>query len=206
MKVCHPPQLTLLICIDDFEVSIFLTETSTRHSLLTKLKHFKDPKKKNLESNSSKLTGDTNDTAIEVEDGPVIPREEGDEEPINLDDVPDAEEDASASDTNSLFVSDDEGPGRSKRRRRTTTTDSAEPPSKRARDMDMPIEEQTDEKKKMAMDTSYDGFAIYGRVLCLVVKRRDKKGKGVAGLGGGQATMENWITSTQMPPEDAEDS
>lgn len=182
-----------------------MTETSTRHSLLTKLKHFRDPTKKNLQSNSSKLTGATNDTAIEVEDAPVIVRQESDEDPINLDDLPDAGDDGSVSDSNSLFVDDDdEAPRRSKRPRATTDISDGHP-SKRTRDLNPLDEEQADEKKKMAMDTSYEGFAIYGRVLCLVVKRKDKKGKGPAGLGGGQATMENWITSTQVLPEEAED-
>jgi hypothetical protein len=36
----------ILMLVEDFEVSIFLTETSTRHSLLTKQKHFREPKKK----------------------------------------------------------------------------------------------------------------------------------------------------------------
>ena len=79
-------------------------------------------------------------------------------------------------------------------------------------------------KKKLAMDIIYEGFAIYGRVLCLVVKRRGGplRGRGggrqttlsaSAGSGragnpsasaeptkpGGQAAMENWIASTQMP-------
>ena len=116
-----------------------------------------------------------------------------------------AEDDAESDD--SLFVSEDSGPRRSKRTRATTNTESrsaspgAEPLSKRARND--ASEEEADDKKKMAMDTSYDGFSIYGRVLCLVVKRKDKKVKGVAGFGGGgQAMMEDWITSTQMPPQD----
>lgn len=67
-----------------------------------------------------------------------------------------------------------------------------------------------DDKKKMAFDISYEGFAIYGRVLCLVVKRRGvgsnlaggPPGAAQTGRPGGQAMMENWIASTQMPPED----
>jgi hypothetical protein len=189
-----------------------LTETSTRHSLLTKQKHFRESKKK-LQSNSNKLTGDTNDAPIEVEDGPVILREESDEEGLNLDDLPEAEDDIEES----LFVEEESGPRRSKRPRASTQASSSpmssssafeplvEPLPKRRRDKDaVPAEEEGDDKKKMAMNTSYDGFSIYGRVLCLVVKRRDKKGKGPAGLTGGQAMMEDWITSTQMPamPED----
>jgi hypothetical protein len=201
----------LLIFAEDFEVSIFLTETSTRHSLLTKQKHFRDLNKKGIQSNSSKLTGATNDTAIDVEDAPILLREESEEDGLNLQDLPEAEAEAEAEDDaesdDSLFVSEDSGPRRSKRTRATTNTESrsgspgAEPLSKRARNEEG--EEEVDDKKKMAMDTSYDGFSIYGRVLCLVVKRKDKKGKGVAGFGGGgQAMMEDWITSTQMPPQD----
>ena len=55
-----------------------------------------------------------------------------------------------------------------------------------------------DDKKKLALRTSYDGFSIYGRILCLVVKRRgNAKGKDLVG-GAGQAMMEEWIASTQM--------
>lgn len=58
-----------------------------------------------------------------------------------------------------------------------------------------------DDKKKMSLHTSYDGFAIYGRILCLVVKRRGgSKGKDRAG-GSGQAMMEEWIASTQLGEE-----
>ena len=54
-----------------------------------------------------------------------------------------------------------------------------------------------DDKKKMALETMYDGFTIYGRILCLVVKRRGTaRGKDLAG-GAGQAMMEEWIASTQ---------
>ncbi|PVH84047.1 hypothetical protein DL98DRAFT_454131 [Cadophora sp. DSE1049] len=182
---------------EDFEVSIFLTETSTRHSLLTKQKTFREPNKKPIQSNSAKLTGDTGDAPIEVEDEPVIPREESDEE-LNLQDLPEADDVQSEY---GLFVPE----GRSKRPRTTTATSQSsspgfEPLPKRRRDD--PPGEESDDKKKMAMDTTYDGFSIYGRVLCLVVKRRDKKGKAPTSLAGGQATMENWISSTQMPPED----
>jgi hypothetical protein len=198
---------------DDFEVSIFLTETSTRHSLLTKQKHFRDPNKKDLQSNSQKLTGATNDTAIEVEDVPMIRREDSEEDDVNLQNLPAAEEEE-GSDTHSLFVAD-EAPRRSKRARATTINGSPdssssefasmEPGAKRRKDTDLlQDEEQSDEKKKMAMETSYDGFSIYGRVLCLVVKRKDVKGKGLA-KSGSSAMMEDWITSTQMPPPEVED-
>lgn len=55
-----------------------------------------------------------------------------------------------------------------------------------------------DDKMKMALNTTYDGFSIYGRILCLVVRRRKvKESKELAG-GAGQAMMEEWIASSQM--------
>ncbi|KAI6710303.1 hypothetical protein B2J93_1597 [Marssonina coronariae] len=185
---------------EEFEVSVFLTETGTRHSLLSKQKTLKEPRMKDIQSNSSKLTGVTGDAPIEVEDEPVMAREGSEEEGLHLQDIPEAEDIDSDGD---LFVNQE--PRRSKRPRATTGESQpsrlvVEPPCKRRKD-DKP--EETDDKKKMTMDTTYDGFSIYGRVLCLVVKRRDKKGKAPIDLGGGQATMENWISSTQMPPEDS---
>ncbi len=204
------------MAVEDFEISIFLTEISARHSLLTKQKHFRDLNKKGIRSNSSKLTGATNDTAIEVEDVPVRPvensemegllrREESDEHVVNLDDLPDADAEGAVSvaDSNtsedSLFVAEDDAPRGSKRPRASTDSD---PLSKRQKGKDVVAVEEPDDKKKMAMDTSYDGFSIYGRVLCLIVKRRDTKGKGRADLIPGQAQIEDWITSTQMPVQE----
>ena len=92
---------------------------------------------------------------------------------------------------------------------------AAPPPAKRRKDAASPAEHEAhrDDKKKLAMDIRYEGFSIYGRVLCLVVKKRDglsttgrnapakagRKAGHSAAPGGGQAVMENWITSTQMP-------
>ena len=57
-------------------------------------------------------------------------------------------------------------------------------------------------KKKMAIDTSYEGFSIYGQLLCLVVKRRETGAagsKGKATMTGGRTMVEDWISSTQLP-------
>ena len=57
-----------------------------------------------------------------------------------------------------------------------------------------------DDKKKFAIQTSYDGFNIYGKILCLIVRR-----KGVMKLdtakNSGPAMMEDWIASTQAIPD-----
>lgn len=54
-----------------------------------------------------------------------------------------------------------------------------------------------DDKKKLGLRTNYEGFAIYGRILCLVVKRR---GGPAAPKESSQAMMESWV-STQIAQE-----
>ena len=50
-----------------------------------------------------------------------------------------------------------------------------------------------DDKKKLALNTSYDGFSIYGRILCLVVKRKGKKSQPSGIVVGGSQMMEHWV-------------
>jgi hypothetical protein len=236
MCLCH---------IDDFEVSIFLTETSTRHSLLTKRKHFREKVPAKLQSNSSRLIDETNNEPVDVEAeyAPILLREESDDN-INLDTIPAADEAAATNvarrskrprgeealtDSDSDFhprddsgdvpaieinSDDDEegaGPPPSKRSRRRVTLGDDDAEGGEAED--------PDEKKKLAMEISYEGFAIHGLCLCLVVRRREptirmpgsntvktapvgtttNKSGNVEGRPTGHAVMENWITSTQIP-------
>lgn len=200
---------------DDFEVSIFLTELSSRHSVLTKQKDFKD--KARIQSNSSKLTnwlttGTSEQPLIineEAED-PILIREEDDEnEAIKLADVPEADVQQKQS-------------GRSSRVRRTEdeqvpeiVSDASEgdysdlfvpkldPSSRPADHSGGGGDLQEDNKKKFDLKTSYDGFSIYGRILCLVVKRRGvRHPAGRSGADSGQAMLENWV-STQAAAEQA---
>ncbi|KAL8966055.1 MAG: hypothetical protein Q9183_003540 [Haloplaca sp. 2 TL-2023] len=156
--------------------------------------------KPRLGNGSRRLTGEgTEETPIQVgETGqPVVLREESQEEKATvLADIPAAEEsgrgEPSANDA-SLFLSDDsdQHSDDAVSQQRRTSGRGKESPTGQDRD--------EDDKKKLAMSTLYDGFSIYGRVLCLVVKRRGKaKGKELAG-GTGQAMMEEWIASTQAP-------
>jgi hypothetical protein len=141
-----------------------------------------------------------------VEDVPVIRREDSEEEDVNLQDLPTADEFPpvddveDVSDAGSLFVDDDEDHQAPKRPRVPTDASLSdllsEPSAKRRKDA--AGGEESDDKKKLAMSTTYEGFAIYGRVLCLVVKRKDSKGKRTEG----QVMMEDWIASTQMPADD----
>ncbi|KAL5407963.1 hypothetical protein PMIN03_006822 [Paraphaeosphaeria minitans] len=157
---------------DDFEVSIFLTEHSSRHSVLTKQKTFKD--KPRIQSKPGKLTNWLNagnsEQPLVIVDGPAEPvviREEEDDEPINLANVPEAD------------GSEDQ----------TTYT----------------VDEQ-DRKKKLGLNTSYDGFSIYGRILCLVVKRRGVRHQaGNSSVpASSQQMLENWV-STQAQAEQVDD-
>ncbi|KAK3693486.1 hypothetical protein B0T22DRAFT_372018 [Podospora appendiculata] len=253
---------------DEFEVSIFLTETDTRHSLLHKRKLFRDKTQTKLTSNSSKLTGISRQEAIDVDvplrqESPdeedhvpvLIRREDDDDQDISLDDIPAMDETAPnqgsanrrpkrARQWPDAIDQQGQEPGRSSGRAEgdlhvhTTESESdasdddlfvgggefhgvdsgddsddsdaggGPPPRKRHKDKATAQDgEDGDDKKKLALDISYEGFAIYGRVLCLVVKRRDgptKPGHSAALAGnksqtGGQAMMENWITSTQLP-------
>ncbi|KAK9781373.1 hypothetical protein SCARD494_14114 [Seiridium cardinale] len=227
---------------DDFEVSIFLTETSTRHSLLTKHKHFHDKTQTKLTSTSGRsLVGASNEAPIDVDlnaaSAPIMLREESDEDDVGaalaaIAAAPAAaDEDGAASrrpkrarrDTveteqghddsdDGLFISsDDESP---------SDTVGEQPPHKRRKETSQGDNGGggDDDKKKLAMDISYEGFSIYGRVLCLVVKRRDVPqaaggsgrvasgaGRSIKGSKGqGQAMMENFIISTQIPAGEEE--
>ncbi|RYP09110.1 hypothetical protein DL764_001477 [Monosporascus ibericus] len=263
---------------DDFEVSIFLTETNTRHSLLTKHKHFHDTTQTKLTSNNAgRLVGAASEAPIDVDDPAVIAgllrREESDEDVgAALAAIPaavigvDADETMAGCSSGGDHGADGRRPA--KRPRRYTTEEaggaagrgqesdvepilsddddeddgedalfvdrspndgnySGLPPAKRHKGRAAAAAANPDgggggdDKKKLAMDISYEGFSIYGRVLCLVVKRRDggntketgsSSGQAAGGAGGGrggskstkaggggQAMMENFIISTQVP-------
>ncbi|KAF1834470.1 hypothetical protein BDW02DRAFT_330834 [Decorospora gaudefroyi] len=210
-----------LVVEDDFEVSIFLTELSSRHSVMTKQKIFKD--KARIQSNSGKLTswltGGTSDQPVVINERAseaIVIREEEDDEPINLAAIPEAEAQLKQS-----------GPVTRKRRPRgdqhaeasTPLSDSEhsdmfvpEPTTKRNKTkpttsnivQDSDEESREDDKKKLGLNTSYDGFSIYGRILCLVIKRRGVRNLTGASVASSQAMLENWV-STQAVAEQADD-
>ncbi|KAL8708598.1 MAG: hypothetical protein Q9220_006534 [cf. Caloplaca sp. 1 TL-2023] len=198
-KISSPWRAQVLMqSSEDFEVAIFLTEISSRHAILHKEKQAKTEKPK-LGTGIARLTAEgTRDVPVEVEDSteaPIRREETGDEELLDLADIPAASDRRAQKATapgTSLFVndsSDDEADDDL-----LETTAKSDQPS----DALSTSDPSKDEKKKLAMRTLYDGFSIYGRILCLVVKRRGyAKSKDLAG-GAGQAMMEEWIASTQM--------
>lgn len=182
------------VTTEDFEVVIFLKELSTRHSLLSKQKHFADKPK--LKGTGNKLTGWLNNSENPIdldEDARAPPFLQEDDDVVDLSRIPEAP--ATATEDGALFVSSGEedafepAPLASRKRKRLSGRGKA------AEDEDS--ESRGDDKKKLALDTSYDGFSIYGRTLCLVVKR---KGKKVAldhtnGAMGGSQMMEQWVST-----------
>ncbi|KAK0252654.1 hypothetical protein B0A54_13804 [Friedmanniomyces endolithicus] len=185
----------------DFEITIFLTELSTRHSLLTKQKQFSDKPK--LKATSNKLTGwlNNNENPIHIEDdGKALDVLQEEDDVPELQDIPETEDTGkrkapAADEEDPLFVSSDDED--------FFLTQTQRPPKRRKRGKE-PIQELAipepeepafDDKKKLAMNTSYDGFSIYGRILCLLVKRKGKKA-----VVGGSQMLEQWV-STQAVQE-----
>lgn len=182
---------------------------------MTKQKMFKD--KPRIQSNSGKLTNwlttGTSDQPVvinEVATDPIVIEDEEDDVP-NLADIPEAPARSA----------------RSKRSRSETGRKTSQPDGDSEGDLFIPetigkrskidteslgpeIVEENDEfqddKKKLGLNTSYEGFSIYGRILCLVVKRR-----GVRHAAGGagapissQQMLENWV-STQAAGQTGDD-
>lgn len=200
-----------------------MTELSSRHSVLTKQKIFKD--KARIQSNSGKLTNwlttGTSDQPVIISEeamDPIVIREEDEEEAITLTDIPAADvhqkqSKRSSSDKRAREDRDHEA--------MSNPTDSEgsdlfvpEPSTKRTKTDKRRVgddqgeegeEPHEDNKKKLSLNTSYDGFSIYGRILCLVVKRRGTRNQaGGTGAQSSQAMLENWV-STQAAAEQVDD-
>jgi hypothetical protein len=194
-------------------VSIFLTELSSRHSVMTKQKIFKD--KPRTQSNSGKLTNwlttGTSDQPVVINEltaDPIV-IEEDNEDAVKLGDIPEAPErltrpkrsrsevqnEVSESDEENLFVPETAANKRSK-----TGATPAD-----AEVIEDEVESQ-DDKKKLGLNTSYEGFSIYGRILCLVVKRRGARNAagGAAAPVSSQQMLENWV-STQAAGQTGDD-
>lgn len=82
-----------VIIKDDFEISVYLIETPTRHSLLVKHKKFRDRHQTKLQSNSRKLLGGQDgETPINVEDDrDIVPNllvEDDNENMVDLNAIP----------------------------------------------------------------------------------------------------------------------
>lgn len=162
-----------------------------------------------MESNSSKLIGETDSIPVDVDDeyrAPVLQEEDDDE--VRLADIPIVETTTRRSKRQRGMLNPGQDDDEAFEDDETASaieidSDTEAPPHKRHRAQENDGLDGGDDKKKLAMDVSYEGFAIYGQVLCLVVKKRASAAASSAGGAKsrpeGQAMMENWISSTQMP-------
>jgi len=135
---------------------------------------------------------------MEIDDETDVPiLLEEDDEPINLDDIPDISttegKEPGDGEVDTLFVNDSED---SEQDVQTCDQDDGRHGEKQAKlnnNEKSEAQDAPDDKKKFRIRTLYDGFSIYGRILCLMIKRRG--GRVSAGVAGSQQLMENWIST-----------
>ena len=182
---------------------MYLMKTPIRHSLLVKHKTFKDKKQAKIRSTSNKLLGiDGKKTAIDVEAFEEVPNirvEDSDDDTLILKNIPPAPEKGRQNTNNKTkceketIQSPKEDEGEDEHVGEPQIVDScddeddnaniAEEKPKMHRRGPHRTSSEADKKKKMEIDISYEGFSIYGRVLCLVVKRRETGAAGEQGKG-----------------------
>jgi len=182
-----------------------LTETSSRHALLKKDKRAKS-EKSSWGITKGRLTGaGTQDVPVDVEGGtdmPMVREESQENQDTALGDIPLARNSPINGDAHAAHAAPQGG------RDSLFVSEGSEDEQFQAQGDPLPTNEKResvpigqgdrkDDKKKLALNTTYDGFTIYGRILCLVIKRRGSaRGREQAGVSG-QAMMEEWIASTQ---------
>lgn len=162
-----------------------MTGVSTLHAVLQKTRKVK-PEKQNTRPGPTKMM----DAARGSED-PIVIREEEDDAPVDLTAIPEAPPEG---DNEPLFLprSDSED---------DSEDDSDFPPTRKRKQKEVNNDDSAehDDKKKLRFNTEYEGFAIYGKVLCLIVTRKknqepEKRAPGPA-VGGG--LIEGWIAMSQ---------
>jgi hypothetical protein len=153
--------------LDDFEVSVFLTDTSTPHQLLTKAKSFAPSgRKSNLRdwleptanlSHATSAASGPEDVSREI----IHIREESDDDDVVLANIPSASPSANG-------AADD------------------------ADQADQAHQRRQRDDRKLVPRTTYSGFSIHRKVLCLVVKRRISAAP-ASKHRSSQQMMENWV-------------
>ena len=170
---------------------MFLRESRTRHSLLTRHKEFEDHgsgvDEKKRDNNKLGEAGSQAEKGILVES-------ESDEE-SDLRNIPQAGADE-----------DEEGGGEmpGKRGRSGSSGDELRA-SKRQKDQEWADEGDGDDKK-MRFRTHYEGFNIYGWTLCLLVTRKGGRSRPGATPSepSRQALMEEWMSTQAQGDADEE--
>lgn len=165
-------------CLDEFEVAIFLRESRTRHSLLTRNKTFHGKENQDqdlrMELKPDHVSGDTTTNPVNSTDGEIM-IESDSEADLELHNIPESEDEVAL------------GKGRrSSKKSRTTRRDQVPPEDTTGGD-----------EKKLRFNTHYESFNIHGWVLCLLITRKGDKTRPSAGLSDSnrQPLMEEWIST-----------
>jgi len=159
--------------VDDFEVALFLRESRTRHSLLTRQKTFEEPD--DAQKRKSDQAAGSADTGILVESD--------DETQPNLHNIPAATDD----DTSTKRPAETDSPLASPERQRT---------SKRQKSKQAVSDEEDQDEKKLRFQTNYESFNIYGWILCLLVTRKGVVAKQAdTAEPKRQVLMEEWMST-----------
>ncbi|KAI5809837.1 hypothetical protein DFH27DRAFT_629401, partial [Peziza echinospora] len=192
---------------DGFEVVMFMTEGGTRHAVLSKTRLFsKKEKAGKVKANSARLAGLSGEGVGEGEgegglytgDDEVVVRRESDEEEeeVELGDIP------MAGGGDGVEARDGSGRRRSRRNRSARggggrggggdEDDAFVVDSDDSGDGDggeggeIGGRDEDGDNKKPLTRTTYDGFTIFSKALCLIVKRTDGGGRRTG--GGGEST------------------
>ncbi|PLB45588.1 hypothetical protein P170DRAFT_457902 [Aspergillus steynii IBT 23096] len=172
-----------VIAEDEFEVALFLRESRTRHSLLTRHKEFED---QGHGTGVGRNKGKNPEAGTQADTGILVESESEDES--GLRNIPQAGTDE-----------DEDGGETSGKRRRATAGSSGDDVrvSKRQKDQDWGDDDGED--KKMRFRTNYEGFNIYGWTLCLLVTRKGGRARPAATPSepSRQALMEEWMSTQQ---------
>jgi len=68
------------------------------------------------------------------------------------------------------------------------------------------VDHDANDDKKLAPRTTYEGFSIYGRVLCLVIKRKGLKDISITSkTASSQQMMETWVSTQVAAQADVDD-
>jgi hypothetical protein len=156
-------------------VAIFLRESRTRHSLLTRQKTFRQPGTQgdsNTTVKTEQETADSTTLSANPTDAEVII--ESDEEPeVVLHNIPQAAEGDNE---------EEENPS-TRRRKRGAEAVQAE------------NEEPEVDEKKLQFSTHYESFNICGWVLCLLITRKGDKARLATSAEPKQPLMEEFIST-----------
>ncbi|KAB8253541.1 hypothetical protein BDV32DRAFT_38313 [Aspergillus pseudonomiae] len=172
-----------VIAEEDFEVSLFLRESRTRHSLLTRHKEFDEPDNESRARNPSQPT----ETSSGAADAGILVESDS-ESNVDLRDIPPAT--TEENDRTSKRQRDADGA--------VEATASSRAPKRRK-------DEEPDDKK-LRFRTNYEGFNIYRWILCLLVTRTGDKVRASTGASEPtrQALMEEWMSTQAQGDVDEE--